>query len=45
MEMLPGAVQVLIEWLKLLVSTITTFIKRLNGNDDETDASEEGSSN
>ena len=29
MEMLPGAVQVLIEWLIMLVGTIGTFIKKM----------------
>ncbi len=38
MENLPGAVQVLIDWVILLFSTITTFFKKL-GEDDS--ASEE----
>ena len=29
MEMLPGAVQVLISWLILVVSTIGTFFKKM----------------
>lgn len=36
MEMLPGAVQVLIEWLILLVATIGSFFQKLKGNDDTT---------
>lgn len=29
MEMLPGAVQVLIDWFILLISTISTFFKKM----------------
>lgn len=39
MEMLPGAVQVLITWCQLLVATLLTFFKRLNGDNGDTSES------
>lgn len=36
MEMLPGAVQVLIEWFILLIATIGSFFQKLKGGDDTT---------
>ena len=33
MEILPGAVQVLISWLILLVSTITTFFRKMQADE------------
>lgn len=44
MEMLPGAVQVLIEWFTLLVATIGSFIQKLI-NGDETTVPESTSEN
>ena len=36
MEMLPGAVQVLIEWFILLIATLGSFFQKLKGGDDTT---------
>jgi|GEM_PF-2538364 len=33
MEMLPGAVQVLIEWIILAFSTVIDFFKKMNSDD------------
>ena len=36
MDNVPAPVQVLIDWFILLISTIVTFFKRLNGGEEET---------